>query len=522
MSLFEVNDNQYTQNFNTVVIPENGSSFKEGKRMRFVLDPQSGFIDPNSSFLRFDINRTGSGSAGSVPEPSCGGHALLRDVMIYSGDGTNLEEMLDYNVWVNQELNLSNDDGYKETRNNIEGCIFNTKGDDNSLEINDIVNNKYSKSNANGSKTPLTRKVCIPLYGGLFKSNTVIPVTALNGLRLDIQLDDNVNRCLRSSSTLEATLNVNNIDLSLQNSNYIVLDTTANGGCSPADINTNLAYGVGDVITFDNGDYTISSIQIGKPNLVCPPYTETDDRVIIQVTASNFPNKNYPSPTIKFKDDNSLSYEVSNPVLVIRKVIPEQNYLNAMMSRLKSKGLSFDIRSFNNLKNSISSDALQSATLLNSFHSRALALLSVQQSQSNNKLSDNLLKGHNALATNYVYNIKGKQVPSRRVNLSRYNIDTTNNNHADKYICNDVEHISETDKAWRNAGVVVRNLRNQQNNISYDRSLSNYGGSMDLRGANPQLQVQYNAGGGAKLMNTFVSHIRNISITPNEGIVVST
>ncbi len=522
MSVFEVNDNQYTQNYNCVIIPENGSSFKEGKRLRFNLDNQTGFIDPNSSFLRFEINRSGSGASGCVPEPTSGGHALLRDVMIYSGDGTNLEEMLDYNVWVNQELNLSNDKGYKETRNNIEGCIFHEDDTDDSLDIADIVSNNYSKAEAGGLKSPLTRKLCLPLYGGLFKSNTVIPITALNGMRLDIQLDDNVNRCLRASTTLVDAKDVVNIDLSGSNSNYLVLKSTADGGCDPADIKTHLAYGVGDVITFDSNDYNVASIQVGKPNVVCPPYTGTADAVIIQVSQASFPKKAYTDEKIAYKDDGSLSYEVANPVLVVRKVVPQPQYLNAMIKKLSGSGMSFDIRSFNNLKNAVSSDALQSATLLNSFHSRALALCSIQQSQSNNNLEDNLLRGTNESALNYVYNIKGKQVPSRRVNLTRYNINTGGNNVLDRNISNDVEHISETDKAWRNAGVVVRNLRNQQYNISYDRSLSNYGGSMDLRGANPQLQVQYTAGGNAKLVNTFVSHLRNINVSPQNGVVVST
>ena len=515
MSVFEVNNNQYTKNYNCVIIPENGSSFREGKRLRFNLDNTSGFIDPESSFLRFDLNRSGNGSAGSVPEPTSGGHSLIRDLLIYSGDGTNLEELLDYNVWVNQELNLSNDEGYKETRNNIEGCILKENNGGESLDQQDILDNKYSKYN--DGAYPISKKICLPLYGGLFKSGKVIPVTALNGLRLDIQLDDNVNRCMRGSSELVKEFDVENVDLSGSSSRYLVIKTTS---LDPLKVASGLAWGAGDTISFDGNNYKVKKIGVAKSQTL-PPYAGTTDQVIVALEVTELPRKAYTAQKIVWVDDNTLSYEVSNPVLVVRKVIPPPQYLNSMIKKLSGKGLSFDIKSFNNIKNSVSSDALQSSTLINSFHTRALALCSIPQSQSNNNIEDNLLRGVNLDANNYVYNIKNKQVPSRKVNLTRYNIDTSVNDNIDENISNDVEHISETDKAWRNAGVLVRNLRNQQYNISYDRSLSNYGGSQNLVGANPQLQINYTTGGGAKLINTFVSHLKNIAITPNEGVVVS-
>tara|TARA_R110002167_G_scaffold104789_1_gene270010 strand:+ start:323 stop:1867 length:1545 start_codon:yes stop_codon:yes gene_type:complete len=513
--MFEVNDNQYTKNYNCVIIPENGSSFREGKRLRFNLDNTSGFIDPESSFLRFDLNRSGNGAGGSVPEPTSGGHSLIRDLLIYSGDGTNLEELLDYNVWVNQEINLSNDKGYKETRNNIEGCILQDEDSDDSLEQQDILDNKYSKYN--DGVYPISKKICLPLYGGLFKSGKVVPITALNGLRIDIQLDDNVNRCMRGSTELVREFDVEDINLAGASSRYLVIKVAS---LDPSKVESGLGWGVGDMISFDGNNYKVKKIGVGKSNTI-PPYVGTVDQVIVSLEVNELPRKNYQNQKIKWYDDNSLSYEVSNPVLVVRKVIPQPQYLNSMIKKLSGKGLSFDIKSFNNIKNSVSADALQSSTLINSFHTRALSLCSVPQSQSNNNLEDNLLRGVNLNANNYVYNIKNKQVPSRKVNLTRYNIDTSANTVLDRNISNDVEHISETDKAWRNAGVVVRNLRNQQYNISYDRALSNYGGSMNLMGANPQLQINYTTGGGAKLINTFVSHLKNININPATGVVVS-
>ena len=236
MSVFEVNDNQYTKNYNCVIIPENGSSFREGKRLRFNLDAMSGFIDPESSFLRFDLNRVGNGAGSCVPEPTSGGHALLKDLMIYSGDGTNLEELLDYNVWVNQEINLSNDEGFKETRNNIEGCILHEDNSDDSLSQQDINDNKYSEYKTDIGHVPLSRKLCLPLYGGLFKSGKVVPITALNGLRIDIQLEDNVNKCLRSCAELTNKYKVVDVDLSGASSRYLVLENTAGGGLDATDV----------------------------------------------------------------------------------------------------------------------------------------------------------------------------------------------------------------------------------------------------------------------------------------------
>ncbi len=514
MSVFEVNDNQTTTNYNCVLIAENGSNFQKGQKLRFNMGAETGLIDPNGCYLQYDLIRSGNGAYGSILEPTVGGSAPLRDVFINAGDGTNLEELLDYNVYVSQKLNLSNDIGYKELRNCVEGCLFDGVNESGDLFLEDIIDQKFSSASPN---TPLVRKLCVPFHGsGLLGGDTVVPVVALNGLRIDIQLDDSVDRCMRASEELVEEYSVNDLDSSGQVS--YELSIKGGTGVGGMEALVNCPFAVGDKVSVDNVTYSIKSIAFAKTGI-----DPTADNCVVLTFNEPIEQKAYSGAKLNWEDDGTLNFQISNPQLVLRKVVPNPQYLNAMMKSLQGKGLSFDIKSWNNLRNSISADSLRSSSLINSFHTRALALLSVPQPQDNTDLNDNSLRGQTLQNREYVYNIDGKQMPSRRVPLNRFNIDCSSNDDELENISNDVEAISETDKAWRNAGVVVRNLKNQQYNISYSRSLSNYGGSMNLVGKNPQLQIDYNSNTtGGKVINTFVSHLRNINISPSAGITVST
>ena len=67
------------------------------KQMKFLIPQYIGYINPQQTFLKFELKMTGRGML--KPDERCGSHSLIENVRIQDGTSSaTLEEIQNYNV----------------------------------------------------------------------------------------------------------------------------------------------------------------------------------------------------------------------------------------------------------------------------------------------------------------------------------------------------------------------------------------------------------------------------------------
>ena len=114
----------------------------------------------------------------------------------------------------------------------------------------------------------------------------------------------------------------------------------------------------------------------------------------------------------------------------------------------------------------------------------------------------------------YIWNIANRLTPNRRVSVER--VAAQNSNQELKW---DSIHLHETEKAVGRCDIVPRNLCENGRLFCMGRELAKSGHSFDANTNEIRLNVEYRSSAESnvinKLVDTWMYHIRTVTITPN-------
>ena len=166
-----------------IVLSENGNQvFQPRDTVTIMLDPQEiGVLNGKDTYLRFNIKLSGPFKA-ELDRAGGGGHSILETISIWNGNGSTLIEQLnDVPVWMGTKNYYEHTSGLENKRNLLEGLP--TPGNH--------LQSAYFKNTALGSIDWTSVECCLPIYqSGCLYGDSVLPVAALNGIMIKIQLSE--------------------------------------------------------------------------------------------------------------------------------------------------------------------------------------------------------------------------------------------------------------------------------------------------------------------------------------------
>lgn len=555
--MFKANQpNQYVPSKSVAIKPEVVSNVGANEQIRIQVPSFVGFIDPNQTYLKFNLTHKNA-KGQLVPDPDAGGaHALFRNVLYRDG---NNQATLEFNEDYNANMSLLKH--YTETpsiihKRELFSGVQSTIGDTHKEKTlyykqhNDPTGGSDGDNPDETAREANTPTIMLPLNSGIWKQGNIIPVSAMNGLRIVLDTEDILRSHryvdLRGEDSHKETAGRN---IALTTAQKAAGDDKRNAGPTPASLLTNCPtaanpFEVGDRIYIcdDNtganeealGDITGFSEGGGNVRISYVPdrdnnvgltsthavgskiYYKVADRQVGR--AVYLPTDN--AGNVKSGSVTAPTYELSDIELICQSVQPPSNYVAGLLKASQSeKGVSMDFMSYElhraNQANKLGLTQIQIPTLMK----RAKSLF-CQPLPTSNAVARGF--GHSSLtgsvdqAKNYEWVWGTQHYPSRLAPLERYSQavggGTENRNEA--------LHTSELQKAIVNINEPVRNLQQIAKHFSIARALTKYGQVMDLSTNTLSLRIDYNAGATEdKLFNNYVYGLKRITIN-KDGVSV--
>ena len=240
-----------------------------------------------------------------------------------------------------------------------------------------------------------------------------------------------------------------------------------------------------------------------------------------------------------------FGYQIFNPRLVIQKVIPPPQVMSQMASAISRGGMNMDIVSWTAIDNAVPAGQTNTTNILPIDLSRVKSIMSVPTNtfSQDNVLNSNAIQGANLNSFQYQYQVDGKLIPDRVVDLRVERFPVVLTPPADQTlkpyrVGSFVSgfHRYEAEKTLRSANIDYTNTNFLTNNPStLDSIANNYnqtepgcwfvgrsfgagvGSSKNLVGKSVLLYLNYNTANNTvgKLIKNFVVHIRTISLDMN-------
>jgi hypothetical protein len=212
-----------------VSIPsENGLSYDGGQRIIFTIPAGTiEYFNPINTLLECDFKYaipTGKQRTFLQLDPILGGSALIKHIRIYanSAEMPLLEEVQNANVLASLRYDYDSNDNIQKKRALTQGCgVYDPRHrsqfkNEQTLDLN-TKNNSFFSPNIGGSEKLFgdantdesdaacirTAKLLLPLHqSGIFGSSVVFPNLMVNGLRLEIILEE-PQKCLKQISSVQ-------------------------------------------------------------------------------------------------------------------------------------------------------------------------------------------------------------------------------------------------------------------------------------------------------------------------------
>ena len=179
------------------LVPINNSQFSvtRGKRVIFELQPDLGYIKGRDAVLQLDVLNASEDKQMAAFNNMAGASSLINRIDIYSLNGTHLHTAENYNQFVALDNQYFYDDQSNLTT--LEGCGQNVFAHDSSGDVtqnaSDNAANVLSPRKTDGSPVYGFRRNTCPLRIPLFRwfdDERLVPVMVLQGLRIEIYLED--------------------------------------------------------------------------------------------------------------------------------------------------------------------------------------------------------------------------------------------------------------------------------------------------------------------------------------------
>lgn len=549
--MFKANQpNAYIPSKSVAIKPEVVSSVGQNDQIRISVPSFVGFIDPNQTYLKFNL--THKNARGQlVPDPNAGGgHALIRNILYRDG---NNQATLEFNEDYNANFSLLKH--YTETPSTTHKReLFNGVQNSNGDTANEKTLYYAAKADPSGGSTGTapdatarsanSPTVMLPLNSGIWKQGNILPVSAMNGMRIVIDTEDiaRSHRYLDTSGEegqkdvvagqvlLKTAKAVDddkrnvarascNLKITAENNPFEVGDRLY-----VCDANTGANEEVlGDVTGFSEtaGDLVVSYESARAPGAGLAIIHAIDSRVFYKMADRKVGRSVFIGAEAAASGVVSApTYEMSDIELIVQSVQPPAGYVAGLLKASASeKGVALDIMTYElhryNQANKLGLSQIQIPTLMK----RAKSLFSQPLAT-----SDAVARGfgHSSL-TGVVDNAKSYEwvhgtnhYPSRLVPLERYSQPVAG---GDEHR-NEALHTSELQKAVVNVNEPVRNLQQIAKHFCIARGLTKYGQIMDLSEQTLSLRVDYNAGATEdKLFNTYIYGLKRIVIN-KDGVSV--
>ena len=554
---------------NSVILyDEKRSDYRAGEEIRIKIPATSvAVLSPRNTFLRFRITLGNSldepyANLPAILNSEIGGSALIRTLSIYSGDGTLLEQIDNYNLLAYIQSYYSTNETERNTKALLEGATSTKNKSQNPFyELKDDIAGV-------GLYTELTRKtveLCIPLrLSGLLNPlnhNGSIPNIALGGMEVRILLEQNVEKILQL--TTGACGDGRNDDMFLWDGfgdgvpstnpcarlgTGIIInnnDTTITLG-KDSDLNIHIWDNKSDYAPTDNMEAvaTLEWVNKNTPLMVGQSLNLIDinggvlhqtvalvesmaidgnGRVELTMDAPLNVPQSFPIGTAISINvgDQAWDYKLSECAMVCGVIKTDPKYISALANKSRgSEGVSFDIMTYNNYMVNHNANVLKQSLYIPMNEARCYSILSIPE----NIGKTYKVEGGNGMRpavgepSNYHYIIKNIRVPNRNVSLSRIR----ETDLAGGVVCyNEPVHSKELEDALLNNSWGVATLDRVDKAFCIGRGLSRYGHTFNARDTvgEVRLNLEYTKQPNSLLWNNFVSHLRRINVSSG-GVVV--
>ena len=540
--MFKATDSStYIPSKSQAVKPDVVSNVEPQDEMRILLPSYLGFCDPSQSYLRAVVQLSG-GRGACVPSPAGGCHSLFRNVIIRDGSNTaTLENVEDYNCMVNMTRPFQEQSTIEHKRQLAEGkqsvavsgksLYYGAKGD---------LTGTSSAAPLRTARVFQEPEVYLRLETGLFKQSKSIPVAVMNGLRLQIDMED-ASRALElistdgtesSNTTVEGAVIRPDADIAGFTRPAV---GTANGHQTlltnlpvSADQSQN-PFEIGDrLYCAAEADHISTGEELG---VISGFYLDTGKLGIeftLQVAGGATTNAHTAASSVLFvkKSDrvaagtyfdaladtdtanasfSAPSYLLKNMEFRAMTITPPESYTSALMKQAMSgKGFEIQICSPElhrvNQNNATGISQIQIPSLAKMAKSILVQPLSVSSFRD---FTTSSFTGHPDLARDYQFQMGNELVPTRRVPLSRYSQGLAKS---------EPLHLVELQKALINAYRDVRNLHNVSDHFAIGRALNRYGQFTDISDESISLRIDYDAGASQKLFNCYIFKLVDVSV----------
>jgi len=552
---------------------ENGLQYNLGQQIDFVIPASTGYMMPSETYLRMDVKNDAAGLDPTrlMLDAETGANVLIRDIRVSSGGAQNilLEELQNVNVLTALKYDYETNDTLKKKRALTEGTVIasnaaqrGTMGCTESAVTN-LSQNPYCDNTTNftmGGATSSfnTVKALLQLPTGIFQNDKIFPLQLVEGLRIQIILED-PNKVFRTLDSVNGRRN----QMACPWFHSINGSNTAPNTWGAASSGTIYLQRNNSVVSVDNCPFvvgeTISFVNTTTgqdAGTACAPVITgitldaaaggaTAATGLIKITfaltanTSGFtfdPDWSVYSRSVLDASSYSPTLTVDNVELIVQQVVMPAGYTNKMTSMLKAGGaMNYDFLSFTNYKYSQTSTETVTNIRLPISNSRCKAVLAIPVDATSYTAQDAIsssatyaydqidadcgvglqnrsarpgLVGIADSASNYQFIYDGKLNPNRKVPLSR--ISLLGSSAPLNQQC-----LIEQEKALHQSGIDPLSFSAYKRNFFIGRALSLQNGVYDARGRDFNLQVEYNEDLPPvknKLWNCWVSHLRRIVV----------
>lgn len=541
---------QYIPSKSQAVKPDVVSDILPQDEMRMLLPSFLGFIDPSQSYLRSTIKLSG-GRGACVPDPKAGAHALFRNVILRDGSNTaTLENVEDYNSMVCMTRPFQEQSTIEHKRQMMEGrqsvatstksLYYGAKGD---------LTGTSSGSPNRTLRTFHEPEVYLRLETGLFSQSKSLPIAVMNGIRLQIDMEEQ-SRALQLISTSGTELTNTTVEGAVirPSANFVIDVFKRSGGANEyfsfvtdLDITDLTAQSENPFEIHDRlyvapqADHASAELQLG----VITGFFESAGKLGIEFLTQT--NVGVSHPAVLYTAASSVLYvkksdrvavgtyfqasdaaDVKTGVLTAPSytmkdmeyramtITPPESYTSSLMSQAMSgKGFELQITSPElhrvNQTNATGVSQLQIPSLAKMSKSIIVQPLSITAYRD---FTQSSFKGIPDFARDYQWQLGNELVPTRRVPLSRYSQGLDRS---------EALHLVELQKSLINSEKDVRNLHNVADHFAIGRALNRYKQFTDLSDETVSLRIDYDAGAQQKIFNCYIFKLVDISV--EKGIV---
>ena len=474
------------------------------------------------------------------PDPMSGGTSVIQTISIYSNSGQLLEQLEDVNTWTAMYYHYSKNQGLENLRTLMEGV---------SPVEGTSLNSQYFISSPLTSP-PVFRPVecVIPLYmsGLLGQGNgKILPIVALGGLRIRIELakKDKALRALTQlgySSSPTSYVGIEQVSGTGVAISQPAQTFVTNAAIAPGAI-TSIAIVTGAValtgantvaaqldfgnIAWQKGQHIfLQGAGVAGADLDCGPITNISEAlgVISYDFASVTTTTAAPIQSLVWVNANTLTanFKMTNVEMICSTVQAGGKTISGLMNQMTNGGgIRIDYPSYNLYRQNLQAGIPRSELLIPATEQRAMSIVS-EPMRSTDELFQDTLQPVGDNCDSYIWNIANRLTPNRRVSVER--VMATSSLQELKW---DSIHLHETEKAIGRCDIVPRNLCENARLAVWSRELAKSGHSFNCNDNEIRLNVEYRSNTPLvdniinKLVDTWLYHIRTVTITPNSVAV---